>query len=254
MTAGGEFLDPADDRRASVRIGCVVVGVPARDEQDRIECCLRSILAAGDLLDPGTRVFVVLAADSCSDETEQIAGSLAANDSRLRVVSGCWRAAGTARAAAIADGLSSAQAAGLTAADTIWISTTDADTVVGPDWLLRQLAHADNGIHAVAGTVDLLDDADRTALVVSAFAANYPVGPNTHLHVHGANLGIRADAYLEVGGFPPIALAEDHAIWSLLANEGYRCLAALDMTVATSARLSGRAIGGFADTIAALVG
>jgi cellulose synthase/poly-beta-1,6-N-acetylglucosamine synthase-like glycosyltransferase len=175
VTAGGEFLDPADDRRALVRIGCVVVGVPARDEQDRVECGLRSILAAGDSLDPGTRDFVVLAADSCSDVTEQIAGSLAANDSRLRVVSGCWRAAGTARAAAIADGLSSAQAAGLTAADTIWIATTDADTVVGPDWLLR-------------------------------------------------------------------------------ANEGYRCLGALDTTVATSARLSGRAIGGFADTIAALVG
>ena len=232
----------------------MVVGVPAHDEKDRVERCLRSILAAADALDPGIEVVVVLAADNCSDETEQIAGSLAANDRRLRVVSGCWRGAGAARAAAIANGLATVQAAALGAADSIWIATTDADTVVGPDWLLRQVAHAENGIHAVAGTVDLFDDADRTEAVVATFADNYLIGASTHLHVHGANLGIRGDAYLDVGGFPPIALAEDHAIWSLLEHEGYRCLSALDMAVSTSARLRGRAIGGFADTIAALVG
>ncbi len=244
----------ADDERAPGRICCVVVGVPAHNERDRVERCLRSILAAGDALDLGIALFVVLAADSCSDETAQIAGLLAAHDSRLRVVSGSWRAAGAARAAAIDEGLAAAHAAGRTPTDTIWIATTDADTVVGSDWLLRQLAHARNGIHAVAGTVDLYDDADRTELVMSIFAVNYPVGQNAHVHVHGANLGIRGDAYVDVGGFAPIALAEDHAIWSLLAREGYRCLSALDMPVSTSARLSGRAVGGFADTIAALVG
>ena len=254
MSGGVESPQLADDLRSPGRIGCIVVGVPARDEKDRVERCLRSILAAADALDPGIDVVVVLAADDCSDETERIAGSLAANDPRLRVVSGCWRGAGAARAAAIADGLSSMRASGLRAADTIWIATTDADTVVGPDWLLRQLTHADNGIDAVAGTVDLFDDADRTDVVVATFADNYLIGASTHLHVHGANLGIRGDAYLDVGGFPPIALAEDHAIWSLLEHEGYRCLSALDMAVSTSARLHGRATGGFADTIAALVG
>jgi RNA polymerase sigma-70 factor (ECF subfamily) len=30
--------------------------------------------------------------------------------------------------------------------------------------------------------------------------------------VHGANLGIRASAYLAAGGFPPLPTAEDHAL------------------------------------------
>ena len=45
--------------------------------------------------------------------------------------------------------------------------------------------------------------------------ADYIARPDgTHAHVHGANLGIRADAYLDVGGWSDASLAEDHCLWN----------------------------------------
>jgi hypothetical protein len=35
----------------------------------------------------------------------------------------------------------------------------------------------------------------------------------THPHVHGANLGIRADAYSDAGGWNDLTVAEDHCLW-----------------------------------------
>jgi hypothetical protein len=48
----------------------------------------------------------------------------------------------------------------------------------------------------------------RTA--ATAFTANYRQPRRTHSHVHGANLGIRADAYLAAGGWSDMLIGEDH--------------------------------------------
>jgi hypothetical protein len=80
----------------------------------------------------------------------------------------------------------------------LWLATTDADTVVPPGWLARQLAHAVAGWDAVAGTVEVTDWSGHAAWVQASFDAAYrvwrPVQP--HPHVHGANLGVRGSAYL----------------------------------------------------------
>ena len=77
-----------------------------------------------------------------------------------------------------------------------------------------------------------------------------PLG-GPHPHVHGANLGVRASAYLDVGGFPPLALSEDHALWHALRSGGHPVVATRRVWVATSARRQSRASGGFADTLLA---
>lgn len=40
-------------------------------------------------------------------------------------------------------------------ASQVWVATTDADSVVGPDWLARHAEYATRGLDGVAGLVDL---------------------------------------------------------------------------------------------------
>jgi hypothetical protein len=72
----------------------------------------------------------------------------------------------------------------------------------------------------------------------------------SHTHVHGANLSVRADAYEDVGGWSDLALAEDHCLWGRLRRR-LRGSSPVSSVVTTSARLQGRATGGFADTLKA---
>jgi LmbE family N-acetylglucosaminyl deacetylase len=73
-----------------------------------------------------------------------------------------------------------------------------------------------------------------------------------HRHVYGANLGVRADAYLAVGGFPADGAGEDHGLWERLRAAGYPLVSPASPRVTTSARLHGRAEGGLADLLLSL--
>lgn len=223
------------------------VGIPARDEELLVARSIESVLASADELADPASVSLVIACDSCTDATADIARSISRRDRRVSVIEGSWRSAGACRAAALQHALDLRP--GVALRDT-WVATTDADTVVPTDWLM---AHADcwaQGDHAVAGIVDLVDDHEDVRRV---FGRHYALGHDSHGHVHGANLGIRADAYVQVGGFPTIELAEDHALWHALRRAGFTCRSSVAIRVATSARLAGRATGGFADTLRELV-
>ncbi|WP_225447989.1 glycosyltransferase [Streptacidiphilus sp. P02-A3a] len=146
----------------------------------------------------------------------------------------------------------------------VWLAHTDADSRVPESWLADQLAHATAGAHAVVGQVQVRDWGEHTATTTAHFKRHYfvhhhdrrtPVastpapgrsGPRRpHPHVHGANLGVRADAYLAVGGFPQLPVGEDRALVTALEQAHYRVLAATDAPVVTSARRDPRAPGGF---------
>ena len=73
----------------------------------------------------------------------------------------------------------------------------------------------------------------------------------SHPHVHGANLGVRADAYLKAGGWSHVETGEDHDLWSRLTEAGLRRLSSSAITVLTSGRRVGRAPNGFAEALAA---
>jgi hypothetical protein len=77
------------------------------------------------------------------------------------------------------------------------------------------------------------------------FAARYDSGQGSHPHVHGANIGIRASAYLAAGGFRALATAEDHDLLAAVTRIGRPVLRAADITVQTSARRQARAPHGF---------
>ena len=73
-------------------------------------------------------------------------------------------------------------------------------------------------------------------------ATRVPGRPNGH--VHGANLGVRADAYLRAGGFPDRPAHEDVDLVAALVASGARVVATDACDVLTSGRLVGRAPGG----------
>ncbi len=247
-TAAGQH--ETDDSRS---IRAVVVGVPARNEERHLESAIRAVLAAADRADDVTTA-VVLALDSCDDSSVEIALALAAEDPRVIVLEDTWGNAGAARRAAIDAGISAAMADGGIDIGEIWVATTDADTVVPPDWVAAHRDHGRAGTAAVAGIVDILLDDDATPAVMDIFTRTYVVESDTHHHVHGANMGVRGDVYLSAGGFAAIDVAEDHALWNVIQNAGHRCVATTALRVSTSGRRVGRAVGGFADRLESLVG
>ena len=121
-----------------------------------------------------------------------------------------------------------------------------------PGGRARQLARAGQGWDVVLGTVTVTDWSEHPPHVPAAFAARYESGGQPHPHVHGANLGIRASAYLAAGGFTPLRTAEDQALVAAAARAGCSVLRASDITVQTSARRQARAPHGFSQLLRTL--
>ncbi len=217
-------------------IKAVGVVIPAHDEQDLLPSCLTAAQqAAGELAIP---VHLVVAADACTDRTAAVARAHGAD-----VVEVGARCVGAARHSGVTQVLRATRHIDPAA---VWIATTDADTRVPRWWLRRQLRFAGQGWKGVLGTVTVDDWADHPPRVRRLFARRYQAWQRHHPHVHGANLGFAADAYLAVGGFRPLPTAEDHALVDDLLAAGIPLLRTAQMPVVTSARPRARAPRGFA--------
>ena len=214
------------------------MAAPAHDERETIAACLHHIERARKQAEPAVRTHCVVVADACRDDTVAIArrtlpGRIEAFESHDRCV-------GAARRRGVELGLSMCTVA----LDRIWIASTDADTLVRADWILRQLHHADvEGSAAVAGLVvlDPAADAELRAMFVAAY--RIPEQP-PHPHVHGANLGLRASAYRAAGGWADRVAHEDHDLWNRL-RATWPTSSPIDLVVETSARRVARAPEGF---------
>lgn len=216
----------------------VIVAVPARDEQTTIAESLASIDRAATRV--SAPVTISLAADSCGDDTVRVARAAPLRRARLVVVEGAWGRAGAARAAAVAHALDR-----LDHDAACWIANTDADCRVPVDWLEIQLRYG-RVAAAVAGVV-ALDPATTPAHLLIAFHRTYHVDGDRHHHVHGANLGVWADAYRAAGGWcTRTVVGEDHALWDALRAGGRPVMQPAASTVMTSARVRSRVDGGFA--------
>ena len=209
---------------------CIVI--PAHNEEQRIGACLRAALAAGrHPALAGETVRIVVALDSCSDRTKAIV-----EEFDVEVIRVAARNVGVARAAAAQRAL---------AMGARWLAFTDADTTVADDWLVQQLAlQAD----VVCGTVSVEDWAPHIDAVQKHFSRTY-FAVDGHRHIHGANLGVSADAYRRVGGFAPLPLSEDVALVEALVSSGAHVVWSAAPKVVTSARTDFRAAGGFGDTL-----
>lgn len=220
------------------------VVVPAHEEQALLAGCLTAIdRAVAEVTRrpraPRVRVTVVL--DSCSDDS----AAIAARHGAIRVAVES-RSVGRARAAGVAD--VARRTAGL-APESVWIATTDADSVVPPSWLSAQLDLANDGLELVVGRVH----PDRTDLAGEVLERWWRLHRDPgQVSVHGANLGFTLATYGRAGGFPDLPEHEDVALVRGALEAGCRWTQD-GPWVRTSGRTSGRVAGGFSGFLRTLV-
>jgi cellulose synthase/poly-beta-1,6-N-acetylglucosamine synthase-like glycosyltransferase len=220
-------------------VRALIVVIPAHDEQELVAACLRSVQAAVAVA--GLPCVIVLVAHRCSDATEQIARAVLAEGGGLVLVNHS-RSVATARSAGVAHGL----AVSSHAPEHTWILSTDADTVVPLTWVADLRRHIDRGAEAVVGLVELdgWQDAPHEARRAYQAIIRAKLHRHSHDHVYAANLAVRADAYLAVGGWPDVVPGEDAALVARLRRRGRSVISAVDVWVRTSARRDPRAEGG----------
>jgi hypothetical protein len=216
----------------------LVVAIPARDEESLLPACLRSVTAAVAVLRearPGIRLVVAVALDGCTDGSAGVAGEW---DVATVVLPG--RGVGAARDAAIQRGLSVLR---MPREGATWVACTDADTVVPSRWLVRHVMWAERGADLVVGTAEPVGVARGEAL--AAWHARHSLVEG-HTHVHGANLGVRADRWRQVGGFGRHTVGEDVDLVERVRSHTGRWVATDTTRVLTSGRPRSRVDGGFA--------
>ena len=214
----------------------IVVLIPAHNEAQHLKACLLSVKRSLAYLQRhGLQGVVVVVADACTDLTPQIARQYA---DHVLVINA--RNVGEARRSG---------AQWLIEYGVDWIACTDADSQVPLNWLHAQyLYQAD----VFCGIVRIEDWGDYSSDVIKAFHATVP--KDGHPHIHGANLGISRDAYLQAGGFLPATAHEDVALIRRCEQAGLRIARRIQPSVVTSARRDARAREGFGDFLLKLEG
>jgi len=212
-----------------------VVVVPAHNELEHLPRCLRALATASLCLPVPVLTVVVL--DNCDDGSDRLAGQFGADVHFVSIDAGN---VGAARAAGFEYARS---VCGSVEPERTWFATTDADSVVGTQWLARMTtADAD----MVLGTVRIPVWRHFNVDVARRYLHGYHSKGQGHNHIHGANMGFRADAYWKVGGFKALATGEDVDLVERFEATGMRIHRDAELSVATSDRRDGRAPNGFA--------
>ncbi|PRY93789.1 glycosyl transferase family 2 [Hasllibacter halocynthiae] len=237
------------------RSGFVVV-IPARNEARRLPRALAALARDGVAGD------VLVAANGCEDATAAIARAYPGLPVAVLEGDPAPGGVGEVRRAAMAAAMKAAPAAGI-------LATTDADCVVAPGWgaaTVRALRLAEvacgrvvpdpGEFAALPATVRrhgaLEDEVAALAAELERLEDPVPHDPlPRHGQTPGASLAFRRGAYLRAGGFEAIPCHEDRRIVGRIEAAGGRVARPWDLAVVASCRLTGRAPGGMADTIAA---
>lgn len=232
----------------------IAVGVPIRNEVERLPILLRALSAQRD----APQFAVALFFDNCVDGSEALV-SAASGSVPFRIVTDRCRSGGAANAG-LARRRAMALAAGAAPFGTLM--TTDADSQPAADWIsanVRGLQAAD----IVAGRiVHEGGDASPIQAQLEAYLDRLhrfrrlldPVpweAAFTHHWTSAASLAMSCDMYHAADGFPAIASGEDAAFGDTAARGGYRLRRDASVRVTTSTRRDGRAAAGFAASLSA---
>lgn len=242
----------------------MVVVVPVRDEAAGLAATLHSLMAqrefGGAPFDPA-RYEVLLLVNNCTDESASIARGFACAhpDFPLHVeevhVPPADAHIGHVRRLLMDAACHRLEAAG---APQGIVASTDGDTQVDTFWLAHTHREFGRGVDAVGGRIALdplapidpatlrkhrCDSAYRLALArLESLLDPDPADPWPRHHQHFcASLAVARDAYLKVGGVPPVRYLEDEALVGALRRADMRVRHSPQVRVLTSPRCDGRA-------------
>jgi cellulose synthase/poly-beta-1,6-N-acetylglucosamine synthase-like glycosyltransferase len=178
--------------------------VSARNEEAHIERCLRALL---DQNYPQDKYSIVVIDDQSVDATPAILHRLSKEISRLRVL----------RVKDCPPEISpkiNALTLGIAGTSSEIILTTDADCIVGEEWISSIMRYFEDGIGVVSGTTlfsrvqtvgrflygfQFIDFLSHTACGAGSIGMGYVNNCN------GSNMAFRRSAFLEAGGYSEIA-------------------------------------------------
>ncbi len=204
----------------------ISVVVPAFNEEQLLPTCLESLLAQ----DSEGEIEILVVDNASTDDTAGVARRYGA-----RVIEEPRR------------GYCNALMRGFAAARGEIIACTDADTVVPPDWIRRLAQEYDRGqdVVAVGGDIEFEHPSWKSRLLtpflipwINRIDRGNPAGP----HLWGANLSVRRDAFLGVGGWNPrFSLQADSELSERLRTAG-RVVVIESLRVRTSSRRWNRSL------------
>ena len=213
------------------------VVIPVNNEDQHLPACLAAVdTAVRQLRHPLLRLRVVVVLDACTDGSAAIATSWPGVET-LEVE---FRNVGAARE----HGVRHAIEGSLAPASRLWLANTDADSTVPGEWISHHVEAARAGAVVMLGAIRP-DPKDLSPSQYRDWQRRHAQAPAT-ARVHGANLGVRADAYLEAGGFRAYPEHEDVALVESLRRQGAVIQSNAACWVQTSARTTGRTPGGYA--------
>jgi len=234
-----------------------VVAIPAKNESRRLPACLealgRQVDNLGRPLD--ARAFrILIFTNNCTDDSAQLArGIFKSLPYESRVVEAALprqrRHAGGARRAAmdLADAW-----LGERGETTGIILTSDADSQVAPDWIMRNVIAFAQGPDAVPGQISLDEEGEfllpalhrrgrlegtYEALLAELSALLDPLDHNPwphHATISAASLAVTCKAYRRMGGLPSVPLGEDKAFVAQLLHLDGKIRMCPDVRVVTS--------------------
>ena len=255
---------------------CVII--PAKDEAHHLPATLAALAAQTELDGaalPAHCLEVIVLANNCQDNTAAVVRQLAQYYPGLTLhvaelqLPGELAHVGQARRLLMD---AAAQRLEATAGRGGLILSTDADTLVAPDWLAACHAEIAAGAAAVGGRILTRPDEpeelvalnpcseplERQALAVRRTQlrdATYHLlrnqleclldpcqhdpWPRHHQHF-GASLALTVAAYRQVGGLPVVRYLEDEALWQALCRHDLPVRHSPRVRVSTSARQQGR--------------
>jgi GT2 family glycosyltransferase len=247
---------------------CACIIIPARNEEEALPRTLDALRLQRDLdrrlLDPET-YEVILLLNNCTDSSQFIAEHYQRTYPLFRFhIAACdlppdQAHVGTARRLLMDTAYHRLQSS--TARRTAILST-DADTVVASDWVVRNLAAIEAGADAVGGVINLFVEdlaslkqeepgtylayqrdrqLQRIVARLESILDPDPADPwPRHLEHFGASLACSPGIYARAGGLPPVKPLEDVAFVDALRKAGAGIRHCPDTHVFTSARMDGR--------------
>jgi len=170
------------------------VVIPALNEEEFIEACLRSLRAQTM---PSAEIIVV--DNGSTDRTVEIARKYA---DKVLILPGL--------------SLWEMKQRGVEAAQSPIVVTTDADTVAPPDWLEKLLRHfSDPNVVAVGGPVRALEPSTVSDLYTKGLSAIAQAGL-----LYDANMAFRRDVMLRSGGYARLKRGWDWELSARLSRYG----------------------------------